>query len=95
MKIQVDGEQVFELNETKKKVICNEIPADVFESDMKRRVRYIIEHKYERCFKRLKEEWEPILKTLGIESIPLDNDKFAELVFKQPDYKDRKAQDKE
>lgn len=88
MKIQVNGKQVFELNPTQKKVIKNDIPSEIFEKDMERRARYIIEHKYEQCFKRLKEEWEPKLKG-RVESFPADDDAFSELVFSQPDYESR------
>ena len=88
MKIQVDGKTVYELNETKKKVIQNDIPSEIFTSDMERRAGYIIEHKYERCFERLKKEWEPKLaKTHS--SIPTDPDALAELVFAHPEYKSR------
>lgn len=90
MKINVDNEDVFELTETQKKVIKNDIDEDVFDADMKRRVRYIIEHKYERCFERLKKEWEPKLAAKGIESLPTNRDAFAELVLSQPEYKSRK-----
>ena len=37
MKIQVDGRDLFTLSETQKKVMCNEIPDELFEQDMKRR----------------------------------------------------------
>lgn len=40
--------------------------------------------------KRLKSEWEPRLKNKGIQSIPLDDDKLAELIFSQPEYRNRK-----
>lgn len=95
MKVQVDGEDVFELNETKCKVICNDILEEEFVEDMKRRAKYIWEHKYERCFERLKKEWEPKLKDNGVEAIPLNADAFAELVFAQPNYKSRSAREKE
>lgn len=93
MKIKVDDVEVFELNETKKNVLKNDIHEDVFDEDMKRRVKYIVEHKYEQCFKRLKNEWEPKLRDLGVESVPLDDDAFAEVVFAQPTYKNRKVRD--
>ncbi len=88
MKIQIDGKNVFELNETQKKVICNDIPDELFQKDMERRAKYIIEHKYERCFERLKKEWEPKLKD-RVESFPANDEAFAELVFSQPDYESR------
>lgn len=88
MKIQIDGKTIFELNDTKKKVIQNDIPSEVFQEDMERRAQWVVEHKYEQCFKRLKEEWEPKLKG-KVESFPADDDKFAELIFSQPEYKSR------
>lgn len=95
MKISVDNTELFELNETQKKVIKNDIPSDIFEDDMKRRLQYILMHKYERCFERLKKEWEPKLIARGLESIPTNKDSFAELVFSQPEYKDRKSRELE
>ena len=97
MKVMVDGEMVCELNDTQKKVIMNDIMADEFDADMKRRVNYILMHKYERCFERLKKEWEPRLAEShrAISSVPLDRDAFAELVFSQSDYKDRQKREKE
>lgn len=95
MKIMVDGQELFELNDTQKKVIQNDIHLDDFDADMKRRLTYILMHKYERCFERLKKEWEPRLaqKERGISSVPLDKDAFAQLVFSQPDYQDRKGRE--
>lgn len=95
MKISVDDQELFSLTETQKQVIKNDINADVFDDDMKRRLQYVIMHKYECCYKRLKNEWEPKLKTLGVQSIPLNNDEFASLVFAQPEYRDRKFRDSE
>lgn len=95
MKISVNDQELFTLSDTQKKVICNDIHADIFEDDMKRRLNYILMHKYERCFQRLKAEWEPKLKDAGVASIPLDNDAFAELVFSQPNYKCRKTRENE
>ena len=90
MKIKVDDVEVFELTETQKNVIKNDIDEDIFDDDMKRRVRYILEHKYERCYARLKNEWEPKLAAKGVESLPTNPDAFASLVFQQPEYKARK-----
>ena len=94
MKIQVDGKEVFELNETKKKVIQNDIPSEIFQEDMERRAKYIIEHKYERSLDRLKKQWEPILSQ-RVASIPTDSDALAELIFSQPEYKNRSQREAE
>lgn len=95
MIIKVDDTQLFELTEIQKKVIQNDIPVDIFDEDMKRRLFNIINHKYDQCFKRLKAEWDPRLGANGVTSIPFDKDAYATLVFSQPDYKDRAARDLE
>lgn len=94
MKINVDNQQIFELTEIQKKVIKNDIPDEIFHDDMCRRLEYILTHKYERCFERLKKEWEPKLAE-RVDSIPTSKDSFAQLVFSQPDYKNRTQKDAE
>lgn len=95
MKIYVDNDLVFELNETQKKVICNDINESDFDQDMKRRLEWVIMQKYEHCYKRLRDEWMPKLADAGVEMIPLNKDAFAELVFAQPSYKDRSEREGE
>jgi len=95
MKISVNDEHLFTLTETQKKVIKNDILEEIFEEDMKRRLHYILTHKYERCFLRLKQEWEPKLKDSGVKYIPTDEAEFAELVFSHPQYKNRSQREKE
>ena len=94
MKIKVNGEDLFELSDIQKKVICNDIHSDEFESDMKRRLQYILEHKYEQCFKRLKAEWDEKLKD-RVDAVPTNADKYADVVFSQPDYKCRKQREEQ
>ncbi len=94
MKISVDGQELYELSETQKKVIRNDIHEDEFNADMKRRLHWVLNHKYERCLERLKQEWMPKLKSRS-DSVPTSDDKFAELVFSQPDYKSRKVREDE
>ena len=93
MKISVNDQELFTLTETQKNVIKNDINDDIFDEDMKRRLHYILSHKYEQCFKRLKEEWEPKLAAKGVESLPTNPDAFAQLVFSQPEYKSRKQRE--
>jgi hypothetical protein len=93
MKIKVDNEEILELSETQKKVIKNDIHEDEFDADMKRRVAWVLTHKYEQCFDRLKKEWEPKLTSKGAAMLPTDRDAFAQLVFSQPEYKGRKEKE--
>jgi len=95
MKIAVDSKELFELTETQKNVIKNCINSDEFDADMKRRLEWVLKHKYEQCFKRLKDEWDGKLSGLGVESIPTNPDEYAEMIFALPEYKDRKARDLE
>jgi hypothetical protein len=96
MKISIDDKEVFKLSEMQKKVIKNDIPEEIFEADMHRRLRWVLlEEKYEKCFARLKAEWEPKLRANGFTMIPAEPDAFAELVFKQPNYKNRSQRERE
>lgn len=92
MKISVNEQELFSLSEVQCKVICNDIHEDEFEADMKRRLNWVLMHKYEQCFKRLKEEWEPKLAQ-RVDAVPTDANKLAELIFSQPDYKCRKQRE--
>lgn len=95
MKIKVDNVEVLNVSETQMKVLADQIPSTILEDDLKRRVHYIITHKYERCLENLKAQWIPLLKQRGVQSIPLNDEAFAQLVFEQPDYKDRVKRDQE
>ena len=92
MKISIDDKELFTLSDVQKQVIKNDISEDLFDEDIKRRIEYVINHKYEQCFERLKKEWEPKLAE-KLSSIPTDKEEFAKLVFAHPDYKDRKSRD--
>lgn len=94
MKVYVNSEQILELKEIHKKVIQNDIPTNIFEQDMKRRIQYILTHKYERCLERLKKEWMPKLKERET-SIPTNDEDLAALILSQPDYKNRQTRKEE
>lgn len=95
MKISINDKELFSLSKTKKQVIANDIDIDNLDIDLCQRLEWVLMHKYEQCFKRLKNEWDEKLKANGVSMIPIDNDAYAELVFNQPNYKDRKRRDME
>lgn len=95
MKISVDGIEILALAETQKKVIKDYVKSEIFEEDMKRRIRWVINEIYNESFKRLKSRWDSKLESNGIKSLPISKDAYAELVFSQPNYKDRTARDAE
>src|SRR5574341_307639 len=93
MKISVNDKELFNLTDIQTKVIAYDVNADELDADLNRRLIWVLNHKYERCFARLKSEWDTKLKENGITMIPTDPDKYADLVFSQPNYQDRKARD--
>lgn len=95
MKISVNDVELFTLSDIQKKVIQNNVMGNIFEEDMKRRLQWILMHKYEECFKELKQEWDPKLDAAGIDMLPTKADAYAELVFKQPEYKSRQQREDE
>lgn len=95
MKVTVNNIDLYTISEIRKGVIKHFINEDIFDEDMKRRLAWVINHKYEQCYKRLKEEWDPKLTANGVQSVPTDPDAYAQLVFSQPNYKDRKSRESE
>jgi hypothetical protein len=96
MKISVNDQEIFTLSGTQKKVIQNDIPSEIFDEDMKRRLKWVLlDEKYNRCMERLRKEWEPKLKAEGISIIPTNDDVFAEMIFARPDYKNRSQRESE
>lgn len=89
MRIQVDNQEIFELLPWQENVIKNDIFEEEFETHMRRIARWVWENKFERCFERLKNEWEPKLIDRGLQSLPTGKEEFANLVFSQPDYRNR------
>jgi len=96
MKISVNDQELFTLSEVQKKVIQNDILSEIFEEDMKRRLKWVLlDEKYRKCMERLRKEWEPKLKEMGAKSLPTDDDEFAQLVFAKAEYKNRSQREAE
>jgi hypothetical protein len=95
MKVSVDGAELYTLSDTQKKVIQHVISTEIFDADMKRRLHWVLNHKYDQCFLNLKNEWDSKLAANGVKMIPTDPEGYAQLVFSQPNYKDRAARDKQ
>jgi hypothetical protein len=96
MKISVNDQEVFSLAEWEKDVIKNDIHADDFDADMKRRLEWVLKHKAEQCYIRFEKEWlEKLRADPTVQSIPKSKEAFVALVKSRADYKDRKAKDAE
>lgn len=85
MKISVNDQELFTLTPIQLQVL-GDVIIDPLEEDLKRRLQYILIHKFEECMIDLKAKWIPKLQANGVKMIPIDNEDFAQLVFTQPDY---------
>lgn len=92
MKVYLDDKALFEITDTQVKILANDLGGPI--EEIKYRLEWVITHKIEACFQRLKAEWDPKLAARGIEMIPTNQEKYAELVFSQPDYKNRTEREK-
>lgn len=91
MKVSVNDQELFTLSDIQKQVIMNDIPEDIFDADMKRRLQWVLMHQYRGSLKALKEEWDPKLLANGVTMVPTDPDAYAKLVFAQRNYKNGSA----
>lgn len=86
MKFFVDSVCVLELSPVQEQILLSGIPADVFVPTMQQRVVWVINQVIDGSFDSLFNKWLPILQG-RYDSLPSNPDKFAELIFSQPDYK--------
>ena len=81
----MDGEPLFQIDASKKAVICDSIPPEELDADLKRRIQWAIDSKYQACLTRLMNRWLPILQE-RYESLPTRVDALVALIHSQPDY---------
>jgi len=91
MEIKIDKKIILKFNETQMKIFQHDISEDVLYEDIERRINYILMTKYTEILKRLRKEWEQKFKDQGMEFIPLNDEKFCELVFASEGYEDKKT----
>lgn len=82
MKISIDGKEILTLSEIQKKVIQNDIPTNIFEADMARRLSWCVEHPCDVCYESRKKGWNDTLKERGVKSAPIDKMALADEYFK-------------
>lgn len=94
MKLSINDKVIKILEEWEIKLLQNDIRADKFEAEMKRRVEWVWQHKIDQCFERLMKEWVDKLRAdPSVSSLPLDRKDFVEMVTARSDYKDRMTRD--
>lgn len=91
MEIKIDDQVILKFSDTQVKILKHDISEDILYDDFERRIKYILSQKYIEIVKRLRKDWEQKFRAQGMDSIPLDDEKFCELVFQSKEYKDKKT----
>ncbi len=92
MKINVDGQELLEIGERDMEVLKYVLVSEFLDDDLKRRIKWVVEHKIERCYERFKDDWMVKLEEdPAVTSIPINVKDLFDMVKVRPDYKDRTA----
>jgi len=88
MKVKLDDEVIFEIDETMMKLLAHDLEDPI--SEIKRRLKYIIEHKCEQSFKRMEASYMDELRLdPSTPYIPKDQSSFVDAIIALPSYADR------
>lgn len=88
MKIKINDKVIFEISATDRILLEHDL-LDV-DADIERRLEYIIKHKADQCYKRLREEWDKKLELDPlINSVPTKREDYVMFIKKHPNYKSR------
>ncbi len=94
MQVKLDDEIIFEIDDLMIKLLANDLLDPI--SEIKRRLQYIIEHKCDRCYERMHQEWtKKFSEDPNITSIPSKKRDFVNAVVSHPKYKNRIQRDSE
>lgn len=94
MKIYIDDLELFEITNTDRLLLEHDIIN--VDDEIKRRLEYIIKHKVDQCYSRLKSEWDKKFESdVNVASIPTKRDNYVALVVSHHDYKNRAQRDAE
>lgn len=95
MKISLDDKELLTFSDIQRRIYNNEISSESFHKWMSERIKYAFKDHFDQCFRNLRNEWEPKLVARGHEMLPVRPEIFAQLVFDQPDYRDKFQRDTE
>lgn len=95
MQISIDNQNLLTISDDEKLIMSFCYRADQIDDLIKQRLSWIINELCTQTFNLMKKEWEQKLIERGVQSLPTDKVVFAQLVFSQPDYKDRATRDAE
>jgi len=88
MKVKLDDEVLFEIDERMVKLLAHDLIDPI--EEIKRRLRYIIEHKCDQSYERMKSEYVPQFEVdPAIDSIPSKKAALVDFILAHPSYKNR------
>jgi len=88
MEIYIDKKKVYELTPIKHQILEYDIPKELMEEEIHRRVCWAIDVKLEACWEDMKKEWMPLLEE-RYPSLPTNREELCKLIISQPDYQSR------
>ena len=88
MDVKLDDEILFSIDDIMLKLLAHDLDDPI--EEIKRRLKYIIEHKCDMCFQRLNDEYLPKLENdPDIHSIPKSKRDRVNLICQLPYYKNK------
>lgn len=86
MKCMLNDTEVFNLSETQTKLLYHVMASEKVEPHVQELLKWAVGKYLHECAVQLFREWKPKLAQEGVESIPLADEKLAELIFNHKDY---------
>lgn len=92
MQLKLDDEVLIEIDEHMLKLLAHSLKDPI--ADLKERLCSVIQDECYCCYEHIKAEWfQKLIEDPSVLSIPSDKNKFVELVFEHPKYKNRKQRE--
>lgn len=96
MRVSVNDQELFTLAQRKLALLADSIHSDILDTDLKRRLEWVLKNKVDQSYERFEKEWLPKLRADPlVESIPTSKQAFVELVIARANYKNRVERDAE
>lgn len=95
MRILADGNEILNIATWQKNLLENDLFMVDTDEDLIRRLQWVINHKIDRCYKRLRDAWEPVFISEGAQSLPTDREAFVNMVIAHPKYKTKAQREAE
>ena len=93
MQVKLDNEVIFEIDDRMVKLLAHDLLDPI--GEIKRRLRYIIEHKCDQSYERMKAEYMPKFEVdPSITTIPSKKTTLADFIMAHPSYKNRSQREK-